>query len=189
MKTDHGQKLAGALRAVRNLHSDTSKLLVDCDKHIGGGRDSVFGSYATKDLTWSVNASSWMAEGVYRYYKAGPRLVDGVTVTFWNTELEIEPLLKVARIEYAGVESEHTSAIKERAIKDLCKEWDIWSLFFYYAESQDLDKVLVFDDLEEERIGWARLITVPLVTITRIEDVGDLMRRVIESTPAGPAAP
>ena len=33
-------KMAGALKAVIKMHSDTSKLLIDCDKHIGAGRKS-----------------------------------------------------------------------------------------------------------------------------------------------------
>lgn len=98
MTNEYGERIAGALKAIAMLHSDTSKLLVDCDKQIGKDRKSVFANYATRDLTYNVKAECWMAEGVYRYYEAGPLLVDGVTVTFFNKKEHTEPLLKVSRI-------------------------------------------------------------------------------------------
>src|ERR1700722_1838486 len=76
--TEYGTKIAGALKAVAQMHAETSRLLVDCDKYIGNGRPSVFGSYATRDLTYHYKATFWMAEGVYRYYPAGPDAVEGV---------------------------------------------------------------------------------------------------------------
>jgi len=120
MKTENGQKLAGALKAVAQMHSDTSKLLVDCDKHIGKNRKPIFGNYVTRNLTYHVRADHWMPEGVFRYYQAGPLLVDGVSVTFFNSaQPEYEPLLKVARIAYSTPEgTSHSDSV--------CDVWDIW---------------------------------------------------------------
>lgn len=183
MGTEYGQKIAGALKAIITLHSDTSKLLCDCDKHIGKDRDSVFANYATRDLTYHVRASFWMAEGVYRYYDAGPRLVDGVTVTFFNREAETEPLLKIARIQYSDTSPANGSDSKDEGLRAFCKEWDIWSLFFRFTEERRLGEILTFADADNGRIAWARLIAVPLFSIGRIEDVIELVGRVVESAP------
>lgn len=170
MTTEYGAKIAGALKAVVQMHSDTSKLLVDCDKHIGKGRASVFGSYATSELTYNFQARFWMAEGVYRYYEAGPLLVDGVTAAFFHVDVPTEPLLLLARIQYSG----ETAASKAKA-------WDIWSLYFAWGESKELGKVHRYGETDEGRIEWARLIAVPLFSISRIEDVVDLMDRAAAS--------
>ena len=169
MKTEYGSKIAGALKAVVQMHSDTSKLLVDCDKHVGKGRSSVFGSYATKELTYNFQAKYWMAEAVYRYYQAGPSVVDGVTVAFFDAEAPIEPVLLVARIHYS------TNAKP--------KEWDIWNLYFAWDESEKSGEVYLYAEADEGRIEWARLIAVPLFSIRRIEDVVELMDRVRAASP------
>jgi hypothetical protein len=169
MKTEQGQKIAGALRAVIKMHSDTSKLLIDCDKHIGEGRKSIFGNYATRDLTWKVAASFWMAEGVSRCYEAGPSLVDSIAATFFHESREIEPLLKVGRIAYRPDAT--------------CDIWDLWHLFFDPLEHQGLETILHRADAVKGRIAEAHLIAVPLFSISKIEDVTALMNRVIESSP------
>ena len=84
MRTEQGRNIASALMAVRNLHGDCGRLLRDCDKFIGRGRPSVFGSFVTKDLTYSVNSALWMAEGLYRYYDSGSLQVDGIGITLFK---------------------------------------------------------------------------------------------------------
>jgi hypothetical protein len=82
MSNDYGLRVGTAIRAVARLHSDTSRLLLDCDGTIGQGRTSIFKNYATSDLTWNVKANHWMAAGIYRYYDTSdiqPRTVEGVT--------------------------------------------------------------------------------------------------------------
>jgi hypothetical protein len=180
-----GKSIAAALRAVASFHSDTSKLLVDCDKFIGRGRRSVFGNYATKDLSYNVKANFWMPEGMFRYYEAGPSLVDGVCVTFFNPaglmdpKLATEPVFKAARIQYRSPESSttHPSGNGE-ALKALCDGWDIWSLFFKFAKEPSFGQVMEFNNIDSGRIEWARLIAVPLLSITRIDDALDVARNV-----------
>lgn len=41
----------------------------------------------------------------------------------------------------------------------------------------------MFADSDQGRISWARLIAVPLFSISRIEDVVELMGRVLASAP------
>jgi len=180
-----GQSISAALKAVANFHSDTSKLLIDCDKYIGNSRRSVFGNYATKDLSYHVKASFWMPEGMFRYYEAGPSLVDGVCVTFFNPaallnpKFETEPVFKAARIQYRTAEtSTQSSSDSSEALKTVCDGWDIWSLFFKHHQERPLGQVLEFADIDQGRIKWARLIAVPLLSITRIDDARVLAQRV-----------
>jgi hypothetical protein len=178
MNTEQGQNIARALKAIAQLHSDTSRLLLDCDKYVGTGRPSVFGNYATRDLTYHVRAPWWMAEAVYRYYESDPQTADAVTVTFFSSSEEFEPLLLVGRIHYAK-----TSQGEVNALRQTCKEWDLWRLYFRSGVKQELGQVLEYNDMEEHRIAWARLLAVPLFSIHRIEDVCTLMSRVVESVP------
>jgi len=75
--SDYGRQIMIALNAVRQLHSDTTRLLVDFGKKMGADWYSVFGNFATRELTYSVNTEFWMAEGVYRYGRA-------TTVRVWS---------------------------------------------------------------------------------------------------------
>jgi hypothetical protein len=178
MNTEQGQKIAGALKAVAQLHSDTSKLLLDCDAYIANGRRSVFGNNATRDLTWHAKAAHWMAEGVYRFYEGNSLNVDAITVTFFKPDEEFEPLLKVGRIQYKVPGDGLADALRQ-----VCNEWDLWWLYFDSGAARQVGKVIEYSDLDDHRIVWARLIAVPLFTIHRIEDVRQLMTRVVESGP------
>ena len=113
MNTEQGRTIAAALKAITQLHSDTSRLLLDCDKYAGDGRRSVFGNTATRDLTWLARASYWMAEGVYRFYQIEPFMVDAITVTSFKRDEEFEPLFKVGRIQYTIPANSETDALKQ----------------------------------------------------------------------------
>lgn len=105
MNDDYGQKINLALAAVRRMHADVSKLLVDADGSIGKGKASVFDAYATRDLTYHYRADFWMAEGVYRLYApkgaSDEHPVEGLTVRFFDQEGRIEePFLIVGQLKY-----------------------------------------------------------------------------------------
>ena len=68
-----------------------------------------------------------MAEGVYRYYLAGPNCVEAVTVSFWE-ESTAAPMFLLAQIQYSS-----NNALLED-IKGRCKEWDVWNLYFTWGE-------------------------------------------------------
>jgi hypothetical protein len=188
MNTESGQNIRGALKAIARMHSDSSKLLIDCDTQIGKGRKSVFGEKVTRDLSYKVPTEFWMPEGVFRYYQAGPTLVDGVLITFLNaaasriSEYETEPLLKLARIQYKAPGS-HNESDSTAGLNKICNVWDIWSLFFEKTRVKTLGQVLEYSDVDGGRISWARLISVPLFSIRRIEDVVGLMDRVVGAVP------
>ena len=178
--TEYGTKIAGALKAVAQMHSETSRLLVDCDKYIGKGRPSVFGSYATRDLTYHYKATFWMAEGVYRYYPAGSDAVEGVTVAFHyagapnDPRSQSEPLLLVGHIQY----SPSGNVLEDSSSKAKCNEWDLWSLYFEWGQDRESDKLLTYELADGGRITKAKLIAVPLFTVIGIEVVEGLARKV-----------
>ena len=122
MSTEYGEKIALALRAVCQLHADTSRFLVDFDnKCSGAGWNSLFGTVATSSISTTLSAECWMAEGVYRYYVKAPALdvVKGILVSFFHFQQKSkEPLLLVAQIKY--------QVAAGSSIKNVCKAWDIW---------------------------------------------------------------
>ena len=161
--TEYGEKVGAALRAVLQLHIDTSKLLVDFDKKMLG-YSSVFGNFATSELTYHVRAEGWMASGVYRYYTKDekPGLVDGIMACFLDARLT-EPLLLVAELKY------HIESGAD--IRQICKPWDIWYLFFDWSSGTNEEEVITNKDVDHGRIEWSRLKAVPLYTIHEIENV------------------
>lgn len=154
------------------MHSATSKLLQDFDKHAAWPSVSVFQNTATKDLTYATSAQYWMPEGVFRYLscKDHPRLVEAITVCFLDDELE-EPILLIGRLEYAE------DPLQTRA---MCDGWDLWFLYFPIRAGWEhgvAAKCEVPAD-RAARILNATMISVPLYSITRTADVEGLLRGV-----------
>jgi hypothetical protein len=169
---EYGALINDAVRAVAGMHGDTSKLLLDCDKHIGKGRTSVFGNFATKELTYAVQAEYWMACGVFRFYVAGSNRVEAVTVSFWE-ESAAEPMFLLAEIQYRC-----DSAAEDglTVIKEICDGWDAWYLYFDWGQRTP-DVVLTYENVDDGRIESARLIAVPLFSIASIDQVVALRNR------------
>lgn len=174
MTKDYGRKVGTALEAVRRLHADTSRLLRDCDATIGSGRESVFRSEVTKDLTWHVQTEFWMAEGVYRYYEdkaaPAPGVVEALTVCFFDVRGRVpEPFLLVGRFRYRVDPA--TGARAE------CKGWDLWySYLDWWADrSPGVVQTLVNPDDRIERVS---LVGVPLYDINSLGDVERLFEQV-----------
>jgi hypothetical protein len=174
--TEYGVKVGAALKAVLQLHTDTSKLLVDFDKKMSG-YSSVFGNFATSELTYHVRAEGWMASGVYRYYTKDkmPGLVDGIMVCFLDSRLE-EPMLLVAELKY------HLESGAD--IRQVCKPWDIWYLYFDWSSSTGDQEIIANADTDHGRIEWSKVKAVPLYTIHQIEDVKEILDEVRGSTVA-----
>ncbi len=177
---DYGKQINVALRAVEQMHSDCSRLLLEFDRKMEGWTP-VFGSYATRDLTYNVRAQRWMAEGIYRLYsnKSEPGLVRGLTISFIEADTD-QPLLLVAEIRYAERASD---------IKTVCREWDLWGLFFDWGGQRVYDKVLSFPAPDPtKRIESAQLIAEPLYSIKSVDEVAELMNRVTSKENAKGAA-
>ena len=176
--TNYGKKIGNALQAVRRMHSDASRLLQDCDGTIGKGRASIYRSSATRDLTHSVRANHYMAEGLYRLYDAAdedPGLVEGVSVYFFDEDrLVDEPVLIVGQIKY--------HAEPDSPIKASSKEWDLWDAFFTWSDQRVFNEVLVALLDDNGRIERVTLIAVPLYSVDNMNVVESLMKRVRDHT-------
>jgi len=169
MTEGYGRQVGTALRAVLQLHSDTSRLLVDCDRIFEG--ESIFGNYATRELTYNVSARSWMAGGVYRFYRdpSDPQIVWGVTVCFIdndNVKKPPEPTLIVGRIEYAMTDNEPAD----------CNCWDLWN---QYDKSDGFEGVqMISDPYDDQRIERIWLQAGPLYSVNSIEDIEGMKKEI-----------
>jgi hypothetical protein len=175
MADEYGKKLTTALAAVRQLHSDTSKLMVDFDgKMFAGGWSSVFANTAMSELTYQVRAQFWMAQAVYRYYAkdGSPGYVEGLAVVFFRKGVE-EPLFLVAQIQY------HMDPNK--VISSVCQVWDIWYLYFKHADKRDLEAVNRFRNIENGRIERAAVLAAPLLSIKTLADAMAALNKVREA--------
>jgi hypothetical protein len=174
MSTEYGEKVALAVRAVSQLHSDTSRLLVDFDnKRLGTGWKPMFGNVVTSGISTTITAQWWMAESVYRYYvkSSAPELAEGLLVSFFHPQQKSkEPLLVVAQIKYL--------VFAGSLIKDVCKAWDTWNLFYEWNEQQALEKIISIGHQDNGRIEWANILAVPLYSIKSVEAVELLMAQV-----------
>jgi hypothetical protein len=172
MQTEAGRKIYECIRAVCRMHSATSRLLQDFDKHAAWPSISVFQGTATKDLTYATSAAYWMPEGVFRYLscKDNPRLVEAITVCFLDDQID-EPILLLGRLEYAE------DPIKTRA---MCDGWDLWYMHFPLRSGWEHGVAARCDVPadREARIKKAALVSVPLYTITRIADLKGLLDNV-----------
>ena len=182
MATENGRKMQKALDAVCRMHSEVSKLLIEFDKLAPWPSDSVFGNFATRDLTYNVRASYWMPEGVYRYLhsKTVPGLVEGLCACFVHPELE-EPALVLGRICYRDSSGD---------MRKIVDEWDLWYLYFKWNRDWAIGEPRVCSVPDDGRIKWATLVYTPLYTINSMEEVRALMEEVrshSEPTSVAPA--
>lgn len=169
--TDYGKKVGQGLKAVAKMHSQVSQLLSDCDR-LFPDYTSVFANTVTRDLTYHVSASFWMAEGVYRYwFKEGQSML-GITVIFhpWEGEIE-QPLLIAGSLEYQDISSEN--------IKEQCEAWALfYSVTDWGPKPTRFNEIIELPDPDEKgAISNMSAIIVPLFWIENIEDIKELYTR------------
>lgn len=158
-KTEAGKTMHQAVKAVADMHADTSILLRDLDK-LFKKRKSIFKNIVTGELTYNVEALMWMAAGVFRYWDLRNGNVAGVTVMFYDHDVDIgEPLLVVGCLHY-------------KAGKDGAQKWDLWHMA---ADKERRKKGRGIDvsmaDEFEGRIEKASYAIRPLYSITSTDDV------------------
>lgn len=178
MSDDYGRKIEQALAAVRRMHADVSKLLVDLDKTIGRGKTSVYGGRATSDMSGSYREPRWMTWFVHRYFVSGNEadasLVEAISVCFIDpTEPQRfdEPLLILGQIAYRLEPGQ--------PVKAVCQEWDLVRAYLDWVNPSLKDNVQT-GQLPEERkdIRWFKVIGFPLFLIGSMDRVVALMDRV-----------
>lgn len=168
--SDYGKKVNTALLAVRRMHSDVSKLLVDADSSIGKGLSPLFGSYATTNLTYNYRADYWMAAFVYRLFSDAnnPGRVKGLTVWFFDdSKLVTEPLLLVGELEYDIAPGQ---VIEKTWVSDLMDAYSKWHA------APVPDTVLTGNKPKAAtRIRLFKVIAKPLYSIVSMADVMEMM--------------
>lgn len=172
---DYGWRVGMALRAVRQLHADSVRLLRDCDGKIGEGRRLATSGYAATAGLSNALGGCWMPEGAYRYYAApGSHLgrVEAVCLCYYGEVVASdEPVLIVGRIDYHLDDGQQ--------IEKVCDGWDLWYLLAENCADRPYRKVL-----SGSNVNWSdgksfdgfRLIAVPLYSIESINDVVALMK-------------
>ena len=108
-----------ALKAVRQMHADSSRLLLDLDRAMVGYKP-VYGSVATMDLSYDIKRGAYMSEGLLRHWvrHSEPNQVIAVNLVFWDDNANVEePLFIAAKLLYA----ESLSNTPDRN-----KAWDPW---------------------------------------------------------------
>jgi hypothetical protein len=173
---DYGRRVNLALTAVRRMHADVSKLLVDADGTIGKGKVSLFGNNATQGLSYNVKTEYWMAYFVYRFYEAAegtdPNLVEAINVWFFHPRIE-EPCLMVGQVGY--------DIGPEKRIKDVCQVWDLAMPHLEWS-SLPMQFGVIHSGLPptgwKRPVRWFKVIAEPLYNIESINDVTGLMDRV-----------
>lgn len=134
---DYGKRVGMALRAVRQLHADASRLLSDCDGTIGKGRRVCTKGYAATGGLSTLLGGNWMPEGAYRCYATDtrPGRVEAVCLCFYGEVVAgDEPVLIVGQIDYrldAGQE-----------LQELCDGWDLWYMLADNCPERTHGKVL-----------------------------------------------
>ena len=174
---DYGQKISAALRAVRYLCDDTSRLLQDCDGSVGKGMLlATKSANATSGLSYSLGRP-WMIEGAFRCYSpkpdSHPGLVDAICVCFLGEKVATDqPVLIVGRDEYRLADG--------LRVQDVCDGWELWYLMGDHCDPRPMNALLSGGPVEwsERSVESFRLIAVPLFAITSIDDVVALMDNV-----------
>jgi hypothetical protein len=151
-ESDYGAMVGASLRAVRLLHEDTSRLMLECDNIMRSrARKSLF-----RDDLWSQvkvstrGASIWMPEAAVRGYVRNGEWdgwVTWVLAAFFDKSDESlrEPLLVVARAKYRWRK-------KPPDLKVVGK-WDLWSNRAEWSDMMtDLGSAYPVEDLPDDKI-------------------------------------
>jgi hypothetical protein len=177
MINNDGQRVGLALDAVRRMHADVSRLLVDTDGTIGKGKESVFRKIVTRDLTYNVRAAFWMAWFAYRYYATAegsdPNLVEAVTVWFFDKYAPVrinEPHLLLGQLWYDLATGQEA--------KDVCKEFDLVDAYAWWSTPAPNTVLFGISPQQRPSVRWFKVIGVPLYTIRSKDQVVALMNRV-----------
>jgi hypothetical protein len=112
-----------------------------------------------------------MPDGVYRYLscKSEPTLIEAAMVCFVSPRLE-EPALILARLKYQDTEA---------GLRTVCKEWDLWYLFFDWNQGWEDGKPMncSVPTPDNDRIQWVRAVHVPLYSVTSMDMIRDYLER------------
>lgn len=170
--SDYGRKMKSALSAVRRMHSDVSKMLVDADSTIGKGLNPLFNGYATTNLTYSYRADCWMSGLVFRLFTDTdrPGIVKGITVWFFdNANKMTEPHLLAGELAY--------DLTPDQKIEKVCLGDDQITAYSKWHGNPVPDTVLTGRN-PKPSVRSYKVIATPLYSIASMADEVELMDRV-----------
>jgi hypothetical protein len=132
---DWGTQMLLALKAVRTMHADSSRLLLDLDRALVGYK-SIYGSFATMDLSYDIKRASFMSEGLLRHWvhSSRPDTVIAVNIAFWDDNAGLnEPFFIAAKLLYADA---------LQTTPDRNKAWDPWYAYLNWTNQRKLNEIV-----------------------------------------------
>jgi len=128
-----GLQMSLALKAVRAMHVDSSRLLLDLDRTLVG-YTSVYRSVATIDsMSYDIKKPDFMTDGVFRHW-VHPSQADtviAVNLAFWDDNVDLkEPFFIAAKIRYAEPLPNPW---------DRNKAWDPWHAYLSWTNPREVD--------------------------------------------------
>ena len=167
-----GKQMMLAIQAVRGLHTDASRLLLDLDRGLVGYR-SVYGSFATMDLSYDIKRGTFMSNGLLRHWlhNSQPDAVIAVNIAFWDDRGKVtEPLFIAAKLLY-------TDQLEKAG--DRTKAWDPWYAYLDWTTPR-LENEVSEAQPPAKRQDLRRAITigVPLCSVTTEAHGHELIERV-----------
>jgi hypothetical protein len=173
MSDGYGKKIGQAIRAVQQMHSDSSRLLLDLDR-IMHGWECLYGAYVANDIPSTVARGRFMAEGLYRHYSLPqhPTRVVALNLCFFDAtkpSLLAEPLLVAAELNYE----------LQGPMKSAGREWDPWTAFFGWIDRPNDGELITLESPEcFPRKLSARLLASPLYDVKGSDHLRELIAKV-----------
>jgi len=162
---DYGKKIGLAYKAILQMHKDAKKLLIDCDNYFE--QESIFGNTVTSSLSYSIQASYWLAQGLFRYWPQDNDITNGATIIFFTEDEKVDqPLFIAGKIRYK---------LENNKLSEVCKYWDLWNVSLNWSEELKINSInnLVTPG-DEGRIEEITYIIKPLFQINEFKDVKEI---------------
>jgi hypothetical protein len=165
---EYGKKIGMSYKAILQMHRDAKKLLVDCDNFFT--KKSIFGNTVTSSLSYSINASYWLAQGLFRYWPKKNNIINGITIVFFADDEKIDqPLFIAGIIKYK---------LEDNKLSDVCKFWDLWNAALSWSDKYEIDNIISLTTPGDEgRIEKMSYIIKPLFQINEFRDVKEIFSK------------
>ena len=167
--SDYGLKIGEAYNAIAKMHGDIKKLLFDCDSLLDEGK-AIYENTVVSDLSYSINASWWFAQYVFRFWDIKKDFVVGVTIPLYGNKLIKEPILICGKIRYKRSEDGEVN------LKHACYRWDLWNAYLFWSGDTKHGSLvrLEMPEKNDDRIEWIEYISHPLFNIESFDDIRNI---------------
>jgi len=175
MSENYGENITRAMRAVLQMHADSSKLLLDLDREMMD-YVSLYDNIATANLSYDVKSKRFMAEGLFRHYvraKTDTEVI-AVNILFFDEGIKTafsEPLFVASKLSYLNT----TGSSSERQ----SRFWNPWQALTDWSHGEALKGVVHLSEIKKSgEVQSATVRAVPLFGISSIEQAMYVMREV-----------